>query len=196
MPMIGMLSSRTLDMNGPLVAAFRRGLAENGYAEGRNVVVEYLGAGGDYGRLPALAVELVRRPVNVLVSVGGEPTALAAKAATSTIPTVTIIGSDPVGLGLAGSDSRPGGNITGVNIATGLVETKRLGLLRELVPQATSIGVLLNPANAALAIGQERTSSRRRRPSSCRFMCCGPVPSARSTLHSTPSLSNGYLDCS
>ena len=95
-------------------------------------------------------------PVNVLVSVGGEPTALVAKAATSTIPTVTIVGTDPVGLGLAGSDSRPGGNITGVNIATGLVETKRLGLLRELVPQATSIGVLLNPANPALAIGQAK----------------------------------------
>jgi len=148
MPVIGMLGSRTLDLNGPLVAAFRRGLAENGYAEGRSVVVEYHGAAGDYGRLPALAAELVRRPVTVIVSVGGEPTALAVKAATSTIPTVTIIGSDPVGLGLAGSDSRPGGNITGVNIVTGLVESKRFGLLRELVPQATSIAVLLNPANA------------------------------------------------
>jgi putative ABC transport system substrate-binding protein len=142
-------------MNGPLVAAFRRGLAENGYAEGRSVVVEYREAGGDYDRLPALAIELVRRPVNVLVSVGGEPTALAAKTATSTIPTVSTVGSDPVRLGLAGSDSRPGGNTTGVNIVTGLAETKRLGLLRELAPEATSTGVLLNPHNP-MARGQTK----------------------------------------
>ena len=153
MPVIGMLSSRTLDLSGPLVAAFRRGLAENGYVEGRSAVVEYHGAGGDYGRLPTLAAELVRRPVNVIVSVGGEPTALAVKAATSTISNVTIIGGDPVVLGLAASDSRPGGNTTGVNIMTGLAETKRLGLLRELVPKANSIGVLLNPSNP-LALGQ------------------------------------------
>ena len=152
MPVIGMLSSRTLDLNGPLVAAFRRGLAENGYAEGRR-------CGSTTGpqaitlgcrRWPP---ELVRRPLNVIVSVGGEPTALAVKAATSTISKVTIIGSDPVVLGLAGSDSRPGGNTTGVNIMTGLAETKRLGLLRELVPKANSIGVLLNPGNP-LALGQ------------------------------------------
>ena len=146
-PLIGVLSSRTLDMYGPLVGAFRRGLAENGYAEGRNVTVEYREADGDYDRLSALAAELARRLVNVLVSVGGEPAALAAKAATSTIPTVSIIGSDPVRLGLASSDSRPGGHTTGVNIVTGLAETKRLGLLRELAPRALVIGVLLNPDN-------------------------------------------------
>jgi putative ABC transport system substrate-binding protein len=144
---IGVLSTRTLDMNGPLVGAFRRGLAENGYAEGRNITVEYSGAGGRYDRLPALATDLVRRPVNVLVTVGGETSALAAKAATSTIPTVSIIGTDPVQFGLAASDSRPGGNTTGVNILTGLAESKRLGLLRELVPHAATIGVLLNPSN-------------------------------------------------
>jgi putative ABC transport system substrate-binding protein len=109
--------------------------------------------------LPELAAELVRRPMNVIVAVGGEPTALAVKAATSTIPTVTVIGSDPVLLGLAASDSRPGGNTTGVNIMTGLAETKRLGLLRELVPQATSIGVLLNPGNV-LALGQTNDIER------------------------------------
>jgi putative ABC transport system substrate-binding protein len=147
MPVIGVLSTRTLNLNGPLVGAFRLGLAENGYAEGRNVAIEYRGAEGDYARLPGLANELVRRPVDVLVSVGGEPSALAAKAATSAVPTVSIIGSDPVQLGLAASDNRPGGNTTGVNIQTGLAESKRIGLLRELVPQAATIGVLFNPNN-------------------------------------------------
>ena len=147
MPVIGFFSSRTFDKNGPLLDAFRRGLAENGYVEGRNVAIEYRSADGDYARLPALAAELVRRPVDVLVSFGGEPSALAAKAATSKIPTVSTIGTDPVRLGLAESDNRPGGNTTGVNLQTGLAEAKRIGLLRELVPQAATIGVLLNPDN-------------------------------------------------
>jgi putative ABC transport system substrate-binding protein len=150
-PVIGFLNSRTLDKNGPLVGAFHRGLAENGYTEGRNVVIEYRSADGDYARLPALAAELASRPVDVLVSVGGEPSAVAAKAATSKIPTVSTIGTDPVRLGLAASDNRPGGNTTGVNIQTGLAEAKRLGLLRELVPQAVTIGVLLNPDNPQLS---------------------------------------------
>jgi putative ABC transport system substrate-binding protein len=147
MPVIGILNSRTLDKNGPLVGAFHRGLAENGYTEGRNVIIEYWSAGGDYARLPALAAELASRPVDVLVSFGGEPSAIAAKAATSKIPTVSTIGTDPVALGLAASDNRPGGNTTGVNLQTGLAEAKRIGLLRELVPQAATIGVLLNPDN-------------------------------------------------
>jgi len=147
MPVIGILNSRTSDKNGPLIGAFHRGLAENGYTEGRNVLVEYRSADGDYARLPALAAELVSRPVDVLVSFGGEPSAIAAKAATSKIPTVSTIGTDPVRLGLAASDNRPGGNTTGVNLQTGLAEAKRIGLLHELVPQAATIGVLLNPDN-------------------------------------------------
>jgi putative ABC transport system substrate-binding protein len=147
MPVIGILNSRTLDKNGPLIGTFYRGLAENGYTEGRNVVIEYRSAEGDYARLPALAAEFVRRPVDVLVSFGGEPSAVAAKAATSKIPTVSTIGTDPVRLGLAASDNRPGGNTTGVNLQTALAEAKRIGLLRELVPQAATIGVLLNPEN-------------------------------------------------
>ena len=147
MPVIGILNSRTLDKNGPLIGTFYRGLAENGYTERRNVVIEYRSAEGDYARLPALAAELVRRPVDVLVSFGGEPSAVAAKAATSKIPTVSTIGTDPVRLGLAASDNRPGGNTTGVNLQTALAEAKRIGLLRELVPQAATIGVLLNPDN-------------------------------------------------
>jgi putative ABC transport system substrate-binding protein len=147
LPVIGVLNSRTLDKGGPLLGAFHRGLAENSYTDGRNIVIEYVSADGDYTRLPALAAELVRRPVDVLVSFGGEPSAVAAKAATSKIPTVSTIGTDPVRLGLAASDNRPGGNTTGVNLQTGLAEAKRIGLLRELVPQAATIGVLLNPDN-------------------------------------------------
>lgn len=150
MPVIGFLNSRSFDKNGPLLGAFHRGLAENGYTEGRNVVIEYRSADGDYSQLPALAAELASRPVDVLVSFGGEPSAVAARAATSKIPTVSTIGTDPVRLGLAASDNRPGGNTTGVNIQTGLAEAKRIGLLRELVPQATTIGVLLNPSNQQL----------------------------------------------
>ncbi len=153
MPVIGALSTRTLDLSGPLVEAFRRGLAENRYDESRNVAIEYRVAEGEYGRLPALAAELVRLPVNVLATFGGEPAALAAKAATTSIPTVSLIGSDPVQLGLAASDNRPGGNATGVNLLLSEMETKRLGLLRELAPQAASIGVLINPSNT-IAPGQ------------------------------------------
>jgi putative ABC transport system substrate-binding protein len=99
MPVIGILGSRALDKNGPLVGAFHRGLAENGYVEGRNVAIEYRSADGDYARLPALAAELASRPVDVLVSFGGEPSAVAAKAATCKIPTVSTVGTDPVRLG-------------------------------------------------------------------------------------------------
>jgi putative ABC transport system substrate-binding protein len=127
------------------VEAFRRGLSEAGYVEGRTVTVEYRWALGQHERLPALAVELVRKPVTVLVSIGGESAALAARAATSTIPIAFIIGGDPVKLGLAASYNRPGGNATGISILTSTLEPKRLGLLHELVPQAATIGVLLNP---------------------------------------------------
>jgi putative ABC transport system substrate-binding protein len=145
MPLIGYLSSRSPDDTRHLLAAFLRGLNEAGYVEGQNVAIEYRWALGQYDRLPALAAELVRRPVTVLTTTGGEPAALAAKAATSTIPIVFLIGGDPVALGLAASYNRPGGNATGMNILAPSLEAKRLGLLHELVPQAATIGVLLNP---------------------------------------------------
>jgi putative ABC transport system substrate-binding protein len=145
MPVIGFLSARSPDDTAHLVEAFRRGLSEAGYVEGRTVTVEYRWALGQHERLPALAVELVRKPVTVLVSIGGESAALAARAATSTIPIAFIIGGDPVKLGLAASYNRPGGNATGISILTSTLEPKRLGLLHELVPQAATIGVLLNP---------------------------------------------------
>jgi putative ABC transport system substrate-binding protein len=145
MPVIGYLSARSPDDTAHLVAAFRRGLGEGGFVEGQNVTIEYRWALGQYDRLPAMAAELARRPVAILATTGGEPAALAAKAATSTIPIVFLIGGDPVKVGLAASYNRPGGNATGMNILTATLEAKRLGLLHELVPQAATIGVLLNP---------------------------------------------------
>jgi len=145
MPVIGYLSARSPDDTAHLVAAFRRGLSEHGFYEGQNVAIEYRWALGQYDRLPAMALELVRRPVTVLTTTGGEPSALAAKAATSTIPIVCTIGGDPVKQGLVASYNQPGGNVTGVSLLTNPAEPKRLAVLRELVPQATTIGFLLNP---------------------------------------------------
>jgi putative ABC transport system substrate-binding protein len=145
MPVIGFLSTRSPEDIPHLLAAFRRGLAENGYVEGQNVTIEYRWALGQYDRLPALAAELAGRPVVVFVTAGGEPAALAAKAATSTIPIAFVIGGDPVKVGLAASYNRPGGNATGISILTSTLDPKRLGLLHELVPQAATVGALLNP---------------------------------------------------
>jgi len=145
MPVIGYLSARSPDDTTHLLAAFRRGLGEHGFVEGQNVTIEYRWALGRYDRLQEMATELVRRPVAVLTATGGEPSALAAKAATSTIPIVFSIGGDPVKQGLVASYNRPGGNATGVSLLTSPLEQKRLGLLRELVPQATTMGFLLNP---------------------------------------------------
>jgi putative ABC transport system substrate-binding protein len=160
MPVIGFLSSRSPDESKHLVAAFRTGLQTGGgYVEGQNVAIEYRWAEGQYDRLQELAAELVRLGVAVLVTTGGEPSALAAKAATSTIPIVFVVGGDPVKAGLVASYSRPGGNATGINILTRSLEAKRIGLLRELVPQALMIGLLMNPgmpaADSYLADAQE-----------------------------------------
>jgi putative ABC transport system substrate-binding protein len=144
MPVVGYLSARSPEDTAHLVPAFRQGLSEGGFVEGQNVTIEYRWALGQVDRLPALAAELAGRPVTILVTTGGESAALAAKAATSTIPIVFSMG-DPVKAGLAASYSRPGGNATGINILTETLEPKRLGLLRGLVPQAATIGFLLNP---------------------------------------------------
>jgi putative ABC transport system substrate-binding protein len=154
MPVIGFLHARSPDDAMPQVAAFRRGLAESGYIEGQNAIIEYRWARGRYDTLPAMAAELIRLPAIVLVA-GSEPAALAAKAATSTIPIVFSIGSDAIKLGLVAGYNRPGGNSTGVSMFTAALEAKRLGLLHELLPQATTMGVLLNP-NYSLAENQLR----------------------------------------
>jgi putative ABC transport system substrate-binding protein len=144
MPVIGYLSARSPEDTTHLVAAFRRGLVENGYVEGQNVAIQYRWALGQVDRLPVLAAELADRSVAILVATGGPSAALAAKAATSTIPIVFSTG-DPVKAGLVASYNRPGGNTTGINLLTDTMEPKRLGLLHELVPQAATIGFLLNP---------------------------------------------------
>jgi putative ABC transport system substrate-binding protein len=151
MPVVGYLSVRLPDESAHLLAAFRRGRAENGTVEDQSATIEYRWADGQYDRLPALAAELARRPVAVLVAVGGQPAALAAKAATASIPIVAAFSDDPVASGLVASLNRPGGNVTGISNLTTSLEAKRLGLLRELVPQAATLGVLLNPIFPAAA---------------------------------------------
>src|SRR5262245_45235670 len=147
MPVIGFLDPRSPDTMGGRLSAFRRGLKETGYVEGENVIIVYRWAEGQYDRLLDLAADLVRRQVAVIVSGGGIAPASAAKAATTTIPVVFAVPQDPVGVGLVASLARPGGNLTGVNFFTTELTAKRLELLRELVPAATRMAVLVNPAN-------------------------------------------------
>jgi putative tryptophan/tyrosine transport system substrate-binding protein len=144
-PAIGFLSSRSARDSVKVVAAFAKGLSEVGFTEGSNLAIEFRYADGALDRLPEMAAELVKRSISVLVAVGGSNSAMAAKRASSKTPIVFVIGGDPVRLGLARSLSRPGGNATGMTIISADLAPKRLGLLRELVPNATALAALTNP---------------------------------------------------
>ena len=147
-PVIGFLHPGSIEPNRELLAAFYKGLADTGFVEGRNLNINYRWAEGRNDRLPAMAADLVRRPVNVIVT-GSTPAALAAKAATATLPIVFQVGTDPVELGLVASLNRPGGNLTGVAELNTQVAAKCLEAIHELVPAATLVGLLTNPANPA-----------------------------------------------
>jgi ABC-type uncharacterized transport system substrate-binding protein len=147
MPVIGLLDSTSPDVHTNLLRSFRQGLNETGFVEGSNVAIEYRWSDGQYGRLPELAADLAHREVSVITTIDGSASALAAKAATSTIPVIFRIGADPVALGLVASLNRPGGNVTGVTSLTVEVGPKRLEVLHQLVPTATVMALLLNPTS-------------------------------------------------
>jgi putative ABC transport system substrate-binding protein len=150
-PIVGFLCSGSAAAWTSRVGAFRKGLAEAGYTEAKNVTIEFRWADGRYERLAALAADLLRRNVSVLIATGGSLAAMEAKKATSTVPVVFTMGGDPVELGLVASLNRPGGNITGVSIRAVELEPKLMSLLHELVPKATVAGILVNPGNRPLA---------------------------------------------
>ena len=162
MPVIGCLNSAAAAPIAHLLAAFRLGLGETGYIEGQNVAIEYRLAEGQYDRLPALAADLVNLRVSAIAVGGGTVSALAARAATTTIPIVFISDSDPVKIGLVASINRPGGNVTGIHQLTAGLEAKRIGLLHEQVPSATTIAVLVNPnyTDAAAQIKEVQGAAR------------------------------------
>ena len=151
MPVVGLVTGGSPEAAVRMGGGFRRGLNEGGYVEGQNVTVEYQWLDGQYDRLPSLMADLVHRRVAVIATPGSNPAALAAKAATTTIPIVFGVGADPIELGLVASLARPGGNATGINFFVADIAAKRLGLLHDLVPKAVRIAVLINPANASTA---------------------------------------------
>jgi len=160
MPVIGLLDQRSPDALADRLRGFRQGLKDAGFVEGQNAAIEYRWAENQLDRLPELAADLVRRQVAVIVAPAGLAPALAAKAATKTIPIVFVIADDPVRLGLVASLARPRGNLTGINFLSGELTAKRLELLRELMPSATRVAVLVNPANAENPEREVETAAR------------------------------------
>jgi putative tryptophan/tyrosine transport system substrate-binding protein len=172
MPVIGFLNTRGAGADPHLLAAFRRGLKETGYVEGENVAIEYRWAYNEYDRLPALAGDLVHRQVTVIAAIGS-PSAPAAKAATTTIPIVFIIGFDPVEVGLVNSLNRPGGNLTGVTVLGVELGSKRLELLHELVPTTNIVAALVNPGTPAAETQSTDLQTAARTPGSSFTSCMG-----------------------
>jgi putative tryptophan/tyrosine transport system substrate-binding protein len=184
-PVIGFLNGGSPDLFANLVRAFRQGLKETGYIEGQNVAIEYRWAEGQNNKLPPLAADLVRRRATVIVATT-TPAALAAKAATAATPIVFFVAGDPVELGLVASLNRPGGNLTGTTTLTLEVGPKRLELLHEMVPTATTIALLVNPTSPNLAEPQARDLQTAAALSGCKFMCCMPALTAISIPSSQP----------
>jgi putative ABC transport system substrate-binding protein len=168
-PIIGFLRSTLPDASTDLLVALRKGLKETSYVEGQNITIEYRWAENRHERLAALAADLVRKRCVVIIA-GGVDAAFAAKAATATIPIIFAAGDDPIKRGLAGSLNRPGGNVTGVFFVAASVEGKQLGLLREVVPKAAVIGMLVNPASPGSEQKEQETQAAARAPLGNSFM--------------------------
>src|SRR5450432_576496 len=151
MPVIGFLGNVSPELWVDRLEAFRKGLSETNYVEGKNVAIEYRWANGHNDQLPALVSELIRREVTVITALGSAPAAIAAHAATTTIPIVFETSADPVQIGLVASLNRPGGNVTGIVSLGGEIGSKRLELLHELIPTASTVGILVNPTNPIIA---------------------------------------------
>ena len=189
MPVIGYLHGQSPDAVADRMRAFRQGLKDTGYVEGQNVAIEYRWAAGHYDRLPALAADLVGRQVTVIATPGSTPATLAAKAATTAIPVVFVTATDPVASGLVSSLNRPGGNLTGVTVLTLELGPKQLELLREVVPTATVIALLVNPASPVLPRPKQETCRRQRARSDCSSMSCTRAPS-RTSIRSSKHWAN------
>jgi len=191
LPLIGFLSSASAELYTIRLRAFHNGLKDQGYVVGQNVAIEYRWAEGQNNRLPVLAAELVHRQVDVIAAAGGTPSAVAAKAATATIPIVFAVGVDPIRIGLVASLSRPGGNLTGITSLNVEVGPKRLEVLRELIPKATIIAVLINPPIQALQRTFCEPWSRLQAPSDCNYIFCKRVPNRISIGRLPPWLNYG-----
>ena len=178
MPVIGFLNGGSADTFAPYFAAFRNGLAAMGYVDGQNVAIEYRNAEGHYDRLPAFAADLVQRNVSA-IAVVSFPAVLAAKAATTTIPIFFVTGADPVAAGLVASFNRPGGNLTGISQLSPTMVTKQIELLREIVPKAELMGVVVNPTNR---IHESQLAHLQAGALVQRFGClsCAPTPNRKS----------------